>query len=59
MSSQIIFDSNVYALYGKPESIASVGAELWSGLKDSPVDTVEGILIRTDRKPCIITHGNL
>lgn len=59
MSSQIIFDSNTYALCGKPESMASVGAKLWSGLKDSPVDSVEGMLIGTDRKACIITHGNL
>lgn len=42
MSSQIIFHSNVCTLYGKPESMASIGAELWSGLKDSPVDSVEG-----------------
>lgn len=42
MSSRIIFDSNVCTLYEKPESMASVGAELWSELKDSPVDSVEG-----------------
>lgn len=59
MSSQIIFDSNACALYGKPESMASVRAELCSGLKDSPVDSVEDVRVRTGRKTSIITHANL
>lgn len=41
---------NAYAVYGEPESIASVRAELWSGLENSPVDSVEGMLVGEDRK---------
>lgn len=59
MSSQIIFDSNACALYGKPESMASVRAELWSGFKDSPVDSVEGMLVSMGRKTSIVTQVNL
>lgn len=50
--------SDTYAVYGEPESIASVRAEPWSGLEDSLVGSVESMLVSGGRKASI-TYAKL